>query len=135
MYRAEATATGGREGHVSSADGVLNLDLRMPGKAGEKPATNPEQLFAAGYAACFCSALNMVALQHGKRIEGIEVTVSTGLGKSDQDGYYLDVQITARIPGADKEDAQKWAEAAENVCPYSKATRGNINTALKVETE
>ncbi|MCC8036499.1 MAG: Ohr family peroxiredoxin [Rikenellaceae bacterium] len=133
-YRAEATAVGGREGHVTSSDGVLDMDLRLPGKDGETAATNPEQLFAAGYAACFCSALNRAALEMRHRIEGISVTVSVGLGQNDPKDYFLDVEITARIPGVEPELAREMVTAAENLCPYSKATRNNVNTEVKVET-
>lgn len=135
MYRAEATATGGREGHVKSDDGVIDMDMRPPGKEGETPAGNPEQLFAAGYAACFCGALNLAALQRHMRIADIRVTVSVGIGKSEESGFLLDAVITAHIPGVERKTAEELIAAAENICPYSKATRGNINTVVNAVTE
>ncbi|MCD8102623.1 MAG: Ohr family peroxiredoxin [Alistipes sp.] len=131
MYRAAATAQEGREGHVMSEDGIIDMNLRPPGKDGDGPATNPEQLFAAGYSACFCGALNLAALRKHLRIEGIKVTVSVGIGKTEEEGFMLDVEITAHVPGVDMETALGLVEDAEGICPYSKATRGNVTTVVK----
>jgi Ohr subfamily peroxiredoxin len=135
LYTAAAIAVGGREGHVKSSDGVLDLDVRTPKELGGGGGayTNPEQLFAAGYAACFDSALNLV-IRMGK-IEAGETTVTANvsLGKTDAGSYTLAVELHAKIPGVDQATAEGLIAKAHEVCPYSNATRGNIAVTLTVE--
>ncbi|WP_044642750.1 organic hydroperoxide resistance protein [Risungbinella massiliensis] len=135
MYTASATVTkGGRTGHVASSDGVLDLNLAMPkelgGSGGE--GTNPEQLFAAGYASCFDSALNLVARQSKIRVKETKVTADVSIGKDTDGGFKLSVSLEISIPELDHETTKKLAEQAHHVCPYSKATRGNIDVSIKV---
>ena len=133
IYTAEATATGGREGRTTSSDGVLDLALAVPkemgGPGGEK--TNPEQLFAAGYSSCFHSALTLVARGQKQRIDGSSVTADVGIGP-EGGGFGLEVELKVAIPGVDRETATALVEKAHEVCPYSKATRGNIDVNLTV---
>ncbi|WJH32322.1 organic hydroperoxide resistance protein [Paenibacillus sp. CC-CFT747] len=135
LYTASATAVhGGRTGSVRSSDGKLDFKLSMPkelqGDGGE--GTNPEQLFAAGYAACFESALLMVARQKGQKIENAEVTAQVSIGKDPADGgFQLAAVMEVKIPGMDQATVQELAEAAHQACPYSKATRGNIQVDVK----
>jgi lipoyl-dependent peroxiredoxin len=128
LYTAAVSVTGGRDGHIRSEDGVLDMDVRSPkelGGSGEK-ATNPEQLFAAGYAACFDSALNLVLREAKKKVD-TEVTANVTIGKDEEDGgFKLAVRLDVSIPGMEKEEAQEFVHKAHNTCPYSKATRGNI---------
>ncbi|MBP3965332.1 MULTISPECIES: organic hydroperoxide resistance protein [Paenibacillus] len=134
LYTAIATVEGGRNGRITSSDGVLNLDLRMPkslGGNGEE-GTNPEQLFAAGYSACFDSALNLVARSQKVQHAGTDVTAHVGIGKDAEGGFELAVQLHVNIDGVDQHTAEELVKAAKGVCPYSKATRGNIETKLVV---
>jgi Ohr subfamily peroxiredoxin len=134
LYTAKATSTGAaRAGHVASDDGVLDLDLSIPkgmGGAGG-PGTNPEQLFAAGYSACFHSALQAVARSEKVKLDGSSVAGEVSIGKQGE-GFGLAVALVVSLPGIEREQAQKLAEAAHQVCPYSKATRGNIDVDVKV---
>lgn len=129
----QAAASAGREGQATSKDGKINLKLSPPGSNGE--GTNPEQLFAAGYAACFGQALKAMAGQHGVKIDPNKVSVdaTVNLNKDDAKGFYIDVTLDAHIPGASQEDAEMLVEKAHEICPYSKATRGNIDVTLKAE--
>lgn len=132
LYTASATAEGGRAGKVTSSDGTLNLALSMPkslGGQGKENATNPEQLFAAGYAACFDSALNLVARQARKRIES-KVTAEISIGKDDDGGFKLAAVLHVSINGISLEEAEELVDKAHGVCPYSKATKGNIDVKL-----
>lgn len=124
IYATAATAKGGREGTVKSEDGVVDLPLGKPGSA-SNPKANPETLFAAGYAACFSGALNAVAGQEGLDVSESTVTANVHFGKTDT-GFGLGVDLTANIPGVDAAKAQELVEKAHQMCPYSKATRGNI---------
>lgn len=128
LYTTDATNSGGRKGHVKTSDGVLDMDVRMPA-AGSK-YTNPEQLFAAGYASCFNGAIMAVA--QGRNTEGSEVTAKVTFGKSAEGGYGLAVTLEVKLPQLSQEDAQKLVEEAHQLCPYSVATRGNIEVVLKV---
>lgn len=135
LYTATVTATGGRQGKVVSNDGVLDIDLKMPkglgGPGGE--GTNPEQLFAAGYAACFDSALNLVVrTKRIKEVTGTQVTANVSILKDADNGFKLEAQLDVKVEGVDKETAMELVEAAHQVCPYSKATRGNIDVTLHV---
>ena len=135
LYTAEATATGGRQGRVRSSDGVLDAKLALPkelgGPGGE--ATNPEQLFAAGYAACFENALLRVARERRAPIRESSVTARVGIGR-EQDGYFrLAVDLEVSVPDRDKAEVEEMVRIAhEEVCPYSRATRGNIDVNLSV---
>lgn len=134
LYTAQATATGGRNGKVASSDGVVKLDLTMPKSLGgaETPGTsNPEQLFAAGYAACFAGAVGLVARNAKVEAKTVEVTAHVSIGKDDS-GLGLAVELSARLPGVDRATAEKLVHEAHKVCPYSRATRNNIEVKLSV---
>ncbi|TQK18599.1 Ohr subfamily peroxiredoxin [Microbacterium sp. SLBN-154] len=134
LYTAEALATGGgRNGHVRTADGILDTEVRVPkelGGAGGAP--NPELLFAAGYAACFHSALQSVARAQKVSVEGSSVGSRVQLGSNGNGGFQLAVLLEVNIPGVDGDVAQQLADAAHEVCPYSNATRGNIEVTVSV---
>jgi len=132
IYTATATATGdGRNGHTTSEDGILDFDVRIPKEmGGQGGATNPEQLFAAGYAACFHSALRLVGKQEGADVEGTEVSASVSIGVNDAGGFGLAVVLDVHAPNLDQAAAQDLVEKAHQVCPYSNATRGNIDVKL-----
>lgn len=135
LYTAKATATGGRTGKVTSSDGVLDVGLAMPkslGGNGAEGSTNPEQLFAAGYAACFDSALNLVARQEKKKIES-KVTAEVSIGKDTDGGFKLGVMLVVGVSGVELDEAKQLVEKAHGVCPYSKATNGNIDVELHTE--
>jgi Ohr subfamily peroxiredoxin len=133
LYTAEATSTGdGRGGHVVSSDRRLDLDLAVPPEmGGTGNGTNPEQLFAAGYSACFHSALRLVARGAGVDPGESAVTAQVGIGP-DGEAYGILVTLVIAIPGLDREKTREIAEAAHQVCPYSRATRGNISVELRV---
>ncbi len=134
VYRATANATGdGRNGHATSEDGILDLDLRVPEEmGGPGGATNPEQLFAAGYAACFHSAIKVVAGRDKLDVEGTEVSATVGIGATDSGGFGLAVELDVVVPNLDREAAEALVAKAHEVCPYSNATRGNIDVQLTV---
>ncbi|WP_055603389.1 organic hydroperoxide resistance protein [Streptomyces aureus] len=132
LYTAVATAENGRDGRVATDDGRLEVVVNPPKAMGGSGAgTNPEQLFAAGYSACFQGALGVVARNENADISGSTVTAEVGIGKND-DGFGLIVKISATIPNVDDETAKSLIEKAHQVCPYSKATRGNITVELAV---
>lgn len=134
LYTAKATSTGAaRDGHVASSDGVLELDLSIPkGLGGAGGAgTNPEQLFAAGYAACFHSALQAVARLEKVKLAGTSVTAEVSIGKQGA-GFGLAVELVVTVPDVERAQAEKLVEAAHQMCPYSNATRGNIDVTLTV---
>lgn len=130
-YTTSATAHGGRAGHVKSADGVVEFDLAQPGTTSE-PKANPETLFAAGYAACFQGALANRAQTVGVDTSDSTVTAAVSFGSSEDGGFGLAVELQVEIPGVDKAKAQELVELAHGFCPYSKATRGNIDVTLTV---
>lgn len=134
LYTATAVATGdGRNGHVQSSDAILDLDVRMPAEmGGPGGATNPEQLFAAGYAACFHSALRLVAGRAGVDVSGTEVVADVSIGAGEDGGFALAVKLEVTIPAVAEEVARDLAAQAHQVCPYSNATRGNIEVTLAV---
>lgn len=135
LYTAMATAEGGREGKVTSSDGNLDLQLTLPkGLGGPETAgtTNPEQLFAAGYSACFHSALKLVAGQMKVDASRSTVTAAVGIGGIEGGGFGLQVELDVNLHGVDHEQAVAVAERAHEVCPYSNATRGNIDVTLEV---
>jgi osmotically inducible protein OsmC len=126
VYTARATVTGGRQGHASTEDGILDLDLTAPKETGGPgTGTNPEQLFAVGYGACFQGALGAVAKKEGIDTSKSVVEIAVGFGP-EGNSYAITADITATIPGVDDATAQRLVEAAHQVCPYSKATRGNV---------
>ncbi|MFD3660737.1 organic hydroperoxide resistance protein [Streptomyces sp. NPDC058659] len=132
LYTAVATAENGRDGRVTTDDGQLDVVVNPPKAMGGSGAgTNPEQLFAAGYSACFQGALGVVARNENADISGSTVTAEVGIGKND-DGFGIIVKISATIPNVDVETAKSLIEKAHQVCPYSKATRGNITVELAV---
>jgi osmotically inducible protein OsmC len=133
LYTAEASVHGGRDGHGRSADGVLDLDIRPPVEVGGSGAgTNPEQLFAMGYAACFQSAMGVVGRRMGVDTSTSAVTARVTLGTAEGGRYGIAVELDVAIPDVDRETAQKVVDAAHEVCPYSIATRGNIDVELRV---
>ncbi|MGW6642878.1 organic hydroperoxide resistance protein [Streptomyces sp. A244] len=130
LYTAVATAENGRDGRVATDDGKLDVVVNPPKEMGGSGAgTNPEQLFAAGYSACFQGALGVVAREEGADLTGSTVTAKVGLGRNG-DGFGIIVEISADIPEVDRGTARSLIEKAHGVCPYSKATRGNITVTL-----
>jgi osmotically inducible protein OsmC len=130
IYTAEVSSVGGRNGHVESSDGVLKLDLSYPPLDGSTPTkTNPEQLFAAGYAACFTGAIMHVS-QPKLNPNEIRIVNRVTLGTNDAGAFELAVHLDVTIPSLDQAAAEKIVEAAHEVCPYSRATRGNIEVTL-----
>lgn len=133
MFTSKATAKGGREGHVKSDDGIIDLKLVDPAGGSDEKGSNPEQLFAAGYAACYDGALNLMASRQKKEIES-EITAEVSLMQdSDDKGFKIGVILNVHIKGVSQEEAEHLAELAHNFCPYSKATRNNINVNLNVK--
>jgi lipoyl-dependent peroxiredoxin len=130
-YTTAATAKGGRAGHVRSADGLVDFDLAQPGTTPE-PAVNPETLFAAGYSACFQGALANRAKTQGIDTSDSTVTANVSFGPSEDGGFGLAVELEVSIPNVDAAKAQELVELAHQFCPYSKATRDNIEVTLTV---
>lgn len=134
LYTAVATATGGRNGHVKSSNGVLDLEVRMPkglGGANDDYA-NPEMLFAAGYSACFDSALSLVSKMNKISTGVTTVTVEVTIGKNNEGGFGLAANLVVNVPGVDQAQAEDLVAKAHQVCPYSNATRGNIDVKFTV---
>nr|WP_317893200.1 organic hydroperoxide resistance protein [uncultured Sphingomonas sp.] len=134
-YRTSATATGGRDGRARSEDGRLEVQLATPkelgGAGGE--GTNPEQLFAAGYAACFLGALKVAGQQLKVRIPAeTSITATVGIGPRSEGGFGITADLEVTLPGVDRAEAQKVVEAAHQICPYSNATRNNVEVGLSV---
>ncbi len=137
LYFTTVTAVGGRNGTVSSADGLLDLRLAVPeGLGGKGGATNPEQLFAAGYAACFGNAVIHVTRNKDRKIrdDDVEVAATVGIGPKGSGGFGLTVALDVTLAGVDQETADAIVAEAHETCPYSNATRGNIDIALSVKT-
>ena len=134
LYTAEATATGGREGHARTSDGRLDVDLDVPSEMGGKggPGTNPEQLFAAGYAACFQSALIRIAFGRKLDLTGSRITARVGIGPVSEGGFGLAAALDLDAPQVGHEEAFELMRRAHEACPYSRATRGNIAVTLTV---
>ncbi len=134
LYAATATATGGREGRAASSDGVLDVQLSTPRELGGAggPGTNPEQLFAAGYSACFLGALKFVAGRQKVALPATTtVTGKVGIGQIPA-GFGIEAELTIAAPGVPRDTLQSLVDAAHQVCPYSNATRGNIDVALVI---
>ncbi len=136
LYKTSATATGGREGEAATKDGSFKVKLSTPKELGGGGGTgnNPEQLFAAGYAACFIGAMKAVASQGGgvKVPADTTVTADVGIGPRSEGGFGLEVALAVSLPGLSKADAEALVEKAHHVCPYSNATRNNIDVKLTV---
>lgn len=128
LYKIRASSVGGRSGHAALDDNSLGFDLSPPGSG--KSGVNPEQLFAIGYAACFDSALALVAKQMKSAMKRSKTSVEVGLGQTEDGGFVLDIDLYVQVEGVSADEAKKLAEAAHKVCPYSKATRGNIDVRL-----
>lgn len=134
LYTATVTAIGGRDGRVVSSDEIIDLAVKPPVElGGQGGATNPEQLFAAGYSACFDSALNLVARKQQIKLESTSVTANVTIGKDPVDnGFKLEAQLDVKVTGVPTEVAVELVKAAHSVCPVSKATKGNIDVQLRV---
>jgi osmotically inducible protein OsmC len=136
VYTAESTATGGgRDGHVKSNNGRIDLETRPPKEmGGSGEGTNPEELFSAGFAACFLGALRLVARSNGIKIDDAAgITARVGFGKDSEGGFGINADLVGYIPGLDQAQADDLMKQAHQVCPYSKATRGNIDVSLSAK--
>ncbi|WP_201987453.1 organic hydroperoxide resistance protein [Hymenobacter rubidus] len=137
IFTAQALTKGGREGKVTTNDNALNLDLSTPkemGGAGKAGTTNPEQLFAAAYASCFEGALGVAARQAKVKLENVTVEAFIGFGKAEDGGYGVSADLHINIPGMAQTQAEELVEAAHGICPYSRATKGNIEVTLSTTT-
>ncbi|MCB2408078.1 organic hydroperoxide resistance protein [Hymenobacter lucidus] len=137
IFTAQAKAKGGRDGQVTTDNNVLTVDLSTPkemGGPGKAGATNPEQLFAAGYAACFEGALGVAARQAQVKLNGVTVEAFIGFGKAEDGGYGISADLHVNIPGVEQGQAEQLVEAAHGICPYSRATKGNIEVNLTTTT-
>lgn len=134
LYKTSATTTGGRAGHVKTDDGLIDFDLSVPksmgGEGGDKP--NPEQFFAAGYSACYGSALQAVAKERKIDLGDFSVTAEVTLGKTEKGNFQLSVILDSYIPGVDVETGEDLVNSAHEICPYSRATRDNIDVTLNL---
>jgi lipoyl-dependent peroxiredoxin len=132
LYTAEAHVSGGRiAGHGRTSDGALEVDIRIPPElGGEEPGTNPEQLFAVGYASCFENALAAVARRKKREVGDVAVDSKVMLVTGEERSFTIAVELAVSLPGLDEQEAVDLVEAAHKVCPYSNATRGNIEVAL-----
>ena len=136
LYTAEAHVTGGRdEGHGRTADGELEVDIRVPSDlGGDGGGTNPEQLFAVGYAACFESAIKVVGKRMKQKVGDVEIDSRVHLLPTEDRGFQLAVELDVTLPSVDDRDqGEEIVKNAHAVCPYSNATRGNIDVALKLD--
>lgn len=134
MYTTSVTAKGGRNGHVKSENGIVDLEVRMPKALGgaNDDFANPEMLFAAGYSSCFDSALNRVIMLSKTKTGETSVTAKVSIGQIENGGFGLAVELDVNIPGVSLEEAQELTEKAHQICPYSNATRNNIEVKLSV---
>jgi lipoyl-dependent peroxiredoxin len=132
LYTAEANVTGGRaDGHGRTSDGVLDIDLRLPTEmGGEGGATNPEQLFAVGYAACFEGALGVAAQRQKAEVGDVSIDSKVSLVTTEERGFNVAVELHVSLPSVEDETAIELVRAAHQVCPYSNATRGNVDVVL-----
>jgi lipoyl-dependent peroxiredoxin len=134
-YSTRATAKGGRDGNAKSEDGKIDLKLSTPKElgGGGGPGTNPEQLFAAGYSACFIGAMKVAGGQLKIRVpDDATVTATIGIGPRSEGGFGITAALNVSLPGLDREQAQRLVEAAHQICPYSNATRNNVDVGLTV---
>ena len=135
LYKTTATATGGRDGRAETKDGSFKVSLATPKElgGGGGPGNNPEQLFAAGYAACFIGAMKFVASQGGPKVPNdATVTATVGIGPRSEGGFGLDIDLDVSLPGLAKAEAEALVQKAHHICPYSNATRNNVDVRLKV---
>jgi len=135
LYTTKVTAMGGRHGQIRSEDGLLNMRLALPRQLGGKgDATNPETLFAGGYAACFENALLRVSREAGLRLADgdVEVVAEVGLSRNESDGFVLSAALAVTVAGIDQKRAEELVESAHKICPYSNAIRGNVDVAISV---
>lgn len=135
LYTAHASSTGGRDGHGRTDDGKIDVDLNLPkGMGGSEKGTNPEQLFAVGYSACYLGAIRFVGGQEKVKIaDDAKTTAHVGVGpRDDGGGFGLEVTMDVHLPGLSKEQAEDIARKAHVVCPYSHATKGNIKVTTNV---
>ena len=135
LYSTKVTATGGRHGQIRSEDGLLDMKLALPRQLGAKgDATNPETLFAGGYAACFENALIQISRDAGLRFadEDVEVVAEVGLSRNDSGGFVLSVALAITVAGGDQKRAEELVESADKICPYSNAIRGNVDVRITV---
>ena len=131
MYTAHVTSQGGRNGQVKSSDGILDLAVSTPKEMGGKGgSTNPEQLFAAGYAACYENALIFIAQKQKLELKSTKVTAHVSIGANTAGGFMLATKLEIELPGIPREQGQALVDAAHQVCPYSNATRGNMEVEL-----
>ncbi|MBB5621123.1 Ohr subfamily peroxiredoxin [Pedobacter cryoconitis] len=130
LYTAAVLAKGGRDGHIKSSDGTIEFEVRTPKEmGGQGGATNPEQLFAAAWGPCYLGALHAVAKNEGVEVADATVNVQVSFNQ-DGNAYVLSAELDVHIPGLSHEETQKLADKAHKACPYSKATRGNIETRV-----
>lgn len=137
LYTAHATSTGGRNGRTRSDDGLVDVQLSVPkalGGPGRAGATTPEDLFAAGYAACFGSACEFMGTQLKLKPSSVEIKAAVGIGTKEGGGFGLKVDLIATLAGLSQADAEKVVAAGHSVCPYSNAVRGNVEVGISVRT-
>ncbi|MBT8295157.1 MAG: organic hydroperoxide resistance protein [Gramella sp.] len=134
LYKTKVTTHGGRNGHTRSEDGMLDMELKMPKELGGEGGdySNPEQLFAAGYSACYGSALEVVAKKHKVDLGDYSVTATVKLGKTESGNLQLSAILDTYIPEIDVETGEKLVNEAHEICPYSRATRDNIDVTLNL---
>ncbi|HIV76469.1 organic hydroperoxide resistance protein [Sphingomonas yabuuchiae] len=133
IYKTKATATGGRDGAARSEDGSVDVKLVVPKEMGGPggDGANPEKLFAAGYSACFLGAMKAVSGKEGVKVpQDATVTAEVGFGPREEGGYGITVDLLVNLPGVDRADGEKLMHAAHQVCPYSNATRNNVDVGL-----
>ncbi|GEL78610.1 organic hydroperoxide resistance protein [Tenuibacillus multivorans] len=135
LFTTKATAQGGRGGHVKSDDGIIDLDVVMPTENTDKEGTNPEQLFAAAYSACFDGALNLVAQNNNKDIDSTTIAEVSFMKDESDGGFKIDVKLISEMSGVSQEEADNLIKEAHKVCPYSKATRDNVNVELEAKAK
>ncbi|MDV2583047.1 organic hydroperoxide resistance protein [Alkalibacillus haloalkaliphilus] len=135
LFTAKATAKGGRGGHVKSEDGVIDLNVVMPTEDTDEKGTNPEELFAAGYAACYDGALNLVAKNNGEDIDSTTHGEVSFMKDESDGGFKIAVKLISEIEGVSQDEAQSLMDEAHQVCPYSKATRNNIEVELEAKVK
>jgi osmotically inducible protein OsmC len=136
LYAASATVTSGREGFGETSDGNVKVTSNLQKELGGNPkpdSTNPEQLFALGWASCFGQAVRLVSGQHHVAVKDVTVRSEVTLGKTDSGGFGLAAKLAVHLPGVERGQAEKILHAAHQICPYSNATRGNIDVQLAVE--
>jgi Ohr subfamily peroxiredoxin len=135
LYRTSARATGGRDGHSATLDGAVDVSLSTPKELGGAggAGVNPEQLFTTGYAACFLGAIKFVAAQSKQKVPlDANVTATVGIGPRSEGGFGLEIALEISLPGVERAEAEALVEKAHQVCPYSNATRNNVNVGLTV---